>query len=51
MQYYFNILRCIFSLSFLSVDDMLGKAALVVLMNLIGLIAKKLEEPLSQVRG
>ena len=35
----------------LSVDGILGKDALVVLVNLIQLIATKLEEPLSQVHG
>ena len=40
-----------FSPFVLSVDGMLGKEALIVLTNLIRLMAKKLEEPLSHVCG
>ena len=40
-----------FSPFYLSVDGTLGKEALVVLTNLIRIVAKKLEEPLSQVCG
>ena len=43
--------RIHFSLFSLSVDGMLGKEALVVLTNLSQLVAEKLEEPISHLRG
>ena len=48
---HFHDQRKHFSPLILLVDSILGKEALVVLTNLSQLIATKLEEPFSQVRG